>query len=144
MFWTELPSVNNINVSFVLLISEILALILNGCLLTMIAMWGCEIAFVPNRLKTTLYMISLLIIYGFSIFSYIRSQHIADSIGDNLTAYWGTWSATTRSNIQDFVSFTFHTFVFNYFIFVGLLLWITWSNRLSCFALPPRSKKWLL
>lgn len=94
----------------------LLVFILTGCLLAMVAMWGCEIAFVPNQLKTTLYIVSLVIIYGFSIFSYIRSQHITDSIGDNLTAYWGTWSATTRSNIQDFVSLIFSILSFNHLL----------------------------
>lgn len=79
-------------------------MILNGSLITMVAMWGCEIAFVPSRKKTIFYMISLLIIYGFSFLSYARSKHLSDSISENLTEYWGTFSSTTRSNIQDFVN----------------------------------------
>lgn len=81
-----------------------LVLIINGAIIVMITMWGCEIAFFPNRTKTTLYMLSLLLIFGLGLFSYFRSQRMVTSLQSNLTEYWGTFSSTTRSNIQDFVS----------------------------------------
>ena len=69
----------------------------------MFSMWGCEIALVSGRNKTILYLIGLAIMFGFSIFAYVRSHRLAESIRDNLTEYWGTFSANTRSMIQDFV-----------------------------------------
>ena len=66
-------------------------------------MWGCEIALVSGRHKTILYLVALAIMFGFSIFAYVRSARLADSIRDNLNEYWGTFSANTRSMIQDFV-----------------------------------------
>ena len=72
----------------------------------MVTMWGCEIAFVPNKTKTTMYMLSLLMIFTLSLFSYFRSQRMVTSLEENLNEYWGTFSTTTRSNIQDFVKKT--------------------------------------
>jgi hypothetical protein len=69
----------------------------------MFAMWGCEIALVSGRSKTILYLIGLAIMFGFSIFAYVRSSRLGNSIRDNLNEYWGTFSASTRSMIQDFV-----------------------------------------
>lgn len=74
-------------------------------MLMMFAMWGCEIALVSGRKKTIMYLISLTIMFGFSIFTYVRSRRLSDSIKDNLNEYWGTFSSNTRSMIQDFVSF---------------------------------------
>lgn len=67
-------------------------------------MWGCEIALISGRTKTILYLIGLCIMFGFSIFAYVRSRHLAESVRDTLIEYWGTFSTTTRSMIQDFVN----------------------------------------
>ncbi len=85
-------------------LSLLLVLIINGILLAMFAMWGCEVAMISGRRKATLYLIVLVIMFGFSIFTYFRSRRIAESIQSNLNEYWGTFSTTTRSMIQDFVS----------------------------------------
>ena len=69
----------------------------------MFAMWGCEIAMISGRRKTILYLVALVIMFGFSIFTYFSAKRIASSIQDNLNEYWGTFSTTTRSMIQDFV-----------------------------------------
>ena len=85
------------------LVLIIIVLIINGILLMIFAMWGCEIALISGRSKTIMYLISLAIMFGFSIFTYVRSRRLSDSIKDNLNEYWGTFSANTRSMIQDFV-----------------------------------------
>ena len=81
-------------------------------------MWGCEIAFFPNRIKTSLYMFSLFLTFGLGLFSYFRSQRMVTSLQSNLNEYWGTFSSTTRSNIQDFVNETFKN-ASSYFNFQG-------------------------
>lgn len=82
-----------------------LALIINGILLTLFAGWGCEVAMISGRKKAIFYLIGLVIMYGFSLFTYFRANRIGESIQDNLNQYWGTFSTTTRSMIQDFVRF---------------------------------------
>lgn len=99
---------------------------INGILLLMFSMWGCEIALISGRKKTILYLIGLTIMFGFSIFTYMRSRRLSDSIKDNLTEYWGTFSVNTRSMIQDFVSCFTRVRFTN--IWLGVLLRTFWTN----------------
>lgn len=108
--------------------SHSLALIINGILLTLFAGWGCEVAMISGRKKAILYLIGLVIMYGFSLFTYFRANRIGDSIQDNLNQYWGTFSTTTRSMIQDFVRNGAVRVNILYIAFLGLLLWFEWSN----------------
>lgn len=105
---------SNYNQLLLLINVFLLVLIINGILLMMFSMWGCEIALISGRKKTILYLIGLTIMFGFSIFTYIRSRRLADSINDNLNEYWGTFSVNTRSMIQDFVRFKIFIWFINF------------------------------
>lgn len=73
-------------------------------MLTIFSTGGIEIAMTSNRTRTIIYLIALCVMFGTNLYTYFSSKGLGLSIQDNLNEYWGTFSTTTRSMIQDFVS----------------------------------------